>query len=67
MNTETAIGDAEMPTPSLLLVDDDRPFLQRLGRAMESRGFDVTTAETVREGISHVGFQSKHCHLFADR
>ncbi|MCJ8308615.1 MAG: ActR/PrrA/RegA family redox response regulator transcription factor [Rhizobiaceae bacterium] len=55
MNTETAIGDAEMPTPSLLLVDDDRPFLQRLGRAMESRGFDVTTAETVREGISHVG------------
>ena len=55
MMTEPAITDADMPVPSLLLVDDDRPFLQRLGRAMESRGFDVTMAETVREGIGHVG------------
>ena len=37
---------------SLLLVDDDRPFLQRLGRAMEGRGFDVETAESVSEGLS---------------
>jgi len=44
-------GDAQ---PRLLLVDDDRPFLHRLARAMESRGFDVTTAETVAEGLSHV-------------
>ncbi|MEM8748879.1 MAG: ActR/PrrA/RegA family redox response regulator transcription factor [Pseudomonadota bacterium] len=36
---------------TLLLVDDDRPFLTRLARAMESRNFLVTTAETVREGI----------------
>ncbi len=36
--------------PTLLLVDDDRPFLQRLARAMESRGFAVRTAETVAEG-----------------
>lgn len=35
---------------TLLIVDDDRPFLTRLGRAMESRGFEVTTAETVTEG-----------------
>lgn len=39
---------------SLLLVDDDRPFLTRLGRAMESRGFAVDTAESVLEGIAKV-------------
>jgi two-component system response regulator RegA len=38
----------------LLLVDDDRPFLNRLGRAMESRGFDVRMAETVADGIAEV-------------
>jgi two-component system, response regulator RegA len=36
---------------SLVIVDDDAPFLQRLGRAMESRGFDVRTAQSVAEGI----------------
>ncbi len=39
---------------TLLIVDDDRPFLQRLARAMESRGFTVDTAETVREGMQKV-------------
>lgn len=38
------------PDNSLLLVDDDEPFLKRLARAMEKRGFDVQTAETVAEG-----------------
>lgn len=37
---------------SLLLVDDDEPFLRRLARAMERRGFEVTTAESVAEGKS---------------
>ena len=37
---------------TLLLVDDDRPFLQRLGRAMEGRGFAVETAESVAEGLA---------------
>ncbi|RMF09482.1 MAG: response regulator, partial [Alphaproteobacteria bacterium] len=36
---------------SLVIVDDDGPFLQRLGRAMESRGFSVRTAQTVAEGM----------------
>jgi two-component system response regulator RegA len=36
---------------SLLIVDDDGPFRNRLGRAMEGRGFNVTTAESVAEGI----------------
>ncbi len=39
---------------SLLLVDDDRPFLNRLGRAMEQRGLDVRMAESVAEGIAEV-------------
>lgn len=37
---------------TLLLVDDDEPFLRRLARAMEKRGFAVEQAETVAEGIS---------------
>jgi two-component system response regulator RegA len=37
---------------SLLLVDDDEPFLRRLSRAMEKRGFDTETAETVADGKS---------------
>jgi two-component system response regulator RegA len=39
---------------TLLLVDDDKPFLTRLARAMEARGFEVLTAESVAEGIAHV-------------
>lgn len=39
---------------SLLLVDDDKPFLQRLARAMELRGFEVVQALSVQEGIAHV-------------
>lgn len=39
---------------SLLVVDDDRPFLQRLCRAMEARGFEVTSAESVAEGLAAV-------------
>ncbi|WP_298259054.1 ActR/PrrA/RegA family redox response regulator transcription factor [uncultured Litoreibacter sp.] len=35
---------------SLLLVDDDEPFLRRLARAMEKRGFAPETAETVAAG-----------------
>jgi two-component system, response regulator RegA len=39
---------------TLLIVEDDKAFLQRLGRAMEARGFAVVTAETVGEGLQHV-------------
>jgi two-component system response regulator RegA len=35
---------------TLLLVDDDEPFLRRLARAMEKRGFAPETAETVAAG-----------------
>lgn len=40
--------------PSLLIVDDDGPFLRRLARAMETRGFAVEAAETVADGIAKV-------------
>jgi two-component system, response regulator RegA len=39
---------------SLLIVEDDKPFLQRLARAMEIRGFEVATAGSVADGLSHV-------------
>ena len=35
---------------SLLLVDDDEPFLKRLSKAMVKRGFDVKTSLTISEG-----------------
>jgi len=35
---------------TLLLVDDDEPFLRRLAKAMEKRGFEVETSESVAGG-----------------
>jgi two-component system response regulator RegA len=46
----------ETPEPpselTLLIVDDDRPFLNRLARAMEARGFAVTAVESVADGLA---------------
>jgi two-component system response regulator RegA len=39
---------------SLLIVDDDKPFLQRVARAMETRGYLVRTADSVAEGVKMV-------------
>jgi two-component system response regulator RegA len=39
---------------SLLILDDDEPFLRRLSRAMEKRGFDVTPAGSVAAGAAAV-------------
>jgi two-component system response regulator RegA len=49
-------SDSTIPAEdrSLLLVDDDKPFLTRLTRAMEARGFVVRTAESVAEGLAAV-------------
>ncbi|NMD06779.1 MAG: ActR/PrrA/RegA family redox response regulator transcription factor [Phyllobacteriaceae bacterium] len=51
--TPTLPGDQ-----TLLLVDDDKPFLTRLGRAMEARGFVVRMADTVADGIAEVKKQA---------
>jgi two-component system response regulator RegA len=39
---------------TLLLVDDDKPFLTRLARAMEARGYEVRVAESVSDGVAEV-------------
>ena len=44
----TFSGDA---AHSLLIVDDDAPFRNRLARAMEKRGFDVVAVDSVAMGI----------------
>ena len=38
------------PDRTLLLVDDDEPFVKRLAKAMEKRGFVTETAESVAAG-----------------
>ena len=38
------------PDRTLLLVDDDEPFLKRLAKAMEKRGFEVEIAGSVAAG-----------------
>ncbi len=51
----TDIATVEVPGDrSLLIVEDDKSFLQRLARAMEQRGFTVTTADTVADGLVQV-------------
>ena len=39
---------------SLLIVDDDNPFRERLARSMEKKGFQVSQAEGVKKGIEAV-------------
>ena len=39
---------------SLLILDDDEPFLRRLSRAMEKRGFEVTAVDSVAAGRAAV-------------
>ena len=46
---------AEIADKSLLIVEDDKAFLERLARAMEARGFDVTACDNVSEGLTHIG------------
>jgi len=58
--TETAAPGGGDRT--LLIVDDDRAFLQRLARAMETRGYVVTAAESVKEGLAQL---ENHAPAFA--
>ena len=36
---------------SLVVVEDDQPFLNRLSRALNARGFEVKTADNVKDGL----------------
>jgi len=45
---------SEFKDNTLLIVDDDNPFRERLSRAMEKKGFQVSQAESVKIGIESV-------------
>jgi two-component system, response regulator RegA len=49
-----AAHERRTPIGSLLIVDDDRPLLQRLAQAMKVRNFDVSTAESVEDALTQV-------------
>lgn len=51
---QTKIGEDR----TLLLIDDDKPFLTRLTRAMESRGFNVRAEDTVQGGLDSVSLSA---------
>ena len=44
----------EFANKSLIIVDDDNPFRERLARAMEKKGFEVFQAESVQKGVEAV-------------
>jgi len=43
---------ANFTDKSLLIVDDDNPLRDRLARAMEKKGFKVTQADSVKQGVN---------------
>ena len=49
--TEIIKKISDFQDKSLLIVDDDNPFRDRLARLMEKKGFKVTQAESVKSGI----------------
>ena len=50
-NAPSKMKLSDFADKSLLIVDDDDPFRNRLGRAMESKGFSVVLAKSVEEGV----------------
>ena len=50
--SESAQNIADLADKSLLIVDDDNTFRERLSRAMEKKGFVVSQAEGVKSGIA---------------
>ena len=51
MENVTIKKNDNLQDKSLLLVDDDNPFRERLARAMEKKGFTVSQADGVKKGI----------------
>ena len=50
-DSSSTINVKDYKDKSLLIVDDDNPFRERLARAMGKKGFVVTQAESVKKGI----------------
>ena len=53
-NTTSLKNISEFKDKSLLIVDDDNSFRERLARAMDKKGFKVTQAESVQAGIDSI-------------
>ena len=51
-NRKNIIKITDFADKSLLIVDDDNPLRERLSRAMEKKGFLVTQAEGVKQGLA---------------
>ena len=54
VDAEKAAREVIPAERSVLIVEDDRSFLQRLAKALEQRGFTVSVAESVSDGLSQV-------------
>ena len=52
--TPSGFKISDFEDKSLLLVDDDDPFRDRLARAMEKKGFQVNSAKTIENAIKMV-------------
>jgi two-component system, response regulator RegA len=52
--TDLSADITALPDRSLLVMDDDAPLRTRLGRALESRGFEVTMVGSVSEAMDAV-------------
>ena len=63
-NEPTLQNLSDFENKSLIIVDDDNPFRERLARAMEKKGFEVIQAESVKKGIDSVK-SSKQAFGFA--
>jgi two-component system response regulator RegA len=46
-----ALKISDFEDKSLLILDDDEPFRSRLARAMDKKGFQITEAKSVEEGL----------------
>jgi len=53
-NAEAAAQEKNPGERTVLIVEDDRSFLQRLAKALEQRGFTVAAAESVADGLLQV-------------
>jgi two-component system response regulator RegA len=52
---ECSVPTAQTPLArTVLIVDDDKPLRHRSAQAMEARGFQVTTAESVADGVARI-------------
>ena len=43
---------ADLADKTLIIVDDDNPLRDRLARALQKKGFIVTQADSVKQGIT---------------